>query len=155
MRELPPPPPSSPAHPRRVSPSRAHARAHSFSFSSPPRPPRPHSLLFPRSFLFQLCPFLSAGRGTSWLSLFVPPGFLCTFLFSALALLLPLCFVPFNSDRPFAKCAKRNLVGKRVKKERGTEGGRQRAGERERETRREFPGNLERDGLIIERSSHR
>lgn len=37
-----------------------------------------------------------------------------------LFLSLRLCFVSFNSDRPFAKCAKRTLMGKRVKrKERG------------------------------------
>lgn len=36
------------------------------------------------------------------------------------SLSLRLCFVSFNSDRPFAKCAKRTLMGKRVKrKERG------------------------------------
>lgn len=37
-----------------------------------------------------------------------------------LSLSLRLCFVSFNSDRPFAKCVKRTLMGKRVKrKERG------------------------------------
>lgn len=40
-----------------------------------------------------------------------------------------LCFVPFNSDRPFAKCAKRNLVGKRVK---GKKKEKEKKGERRR-----------------------
>lgn len=41
-------------------------------------------------------------------------------LYLSLFLSLRLCFVSFNSDRPFAKCAKRTLMGKRVKrKERG------------------------------------
>lgn len=45
-------------------------------------------------------------------------GSLCLYL--SLFLSLRLCFVSFNSDRPFAKCAKRTLMGKRVKrKERG------------------------------------
>ena len=71
-----------------------------------------------------------------FLSFFFP---LC--ISGSLSLSLRLCFVSFNSDRPFAKCAKRTLMGKRVK--------RKERGEKERKE------GLERDGLIIERSSHR
>lgn len=50
-----------------------------------------------------------------FLSFFFP---LC--ISGSLSLSLRLCFVSFNSDRPFAKCVKRTLMGKRVKrKERG------------------------------------
>lgn len=71
-----------------------------------------------------------------FLSFFFP---LC--ISGSLSLSLRLCFVSFNSDRPFAKCVKRTLMGKRVK--------RKERGEKERKE------GLERDGLIIERSSHR
>lgn len=46
--------------------------------------------------------------------------FFFPFLYLWFSLSLRLCFVSFNSDRPFAKCVKRTLMGKRVKrKERG------------------------------------
>lgn len=68
--------------------------------------PRP-SCLFPIPYMF--------------LRLFSTIFFLFFFpLYISGSLSLRLSFVSFNSDRPFAKCAKRTLMGKRVKrKERG------------------------------------
>lgn len=53
-------------------------------------------------------------------SCFLPQSIHASLIWFQLALScsLPRYFVPFNSDRPFAKCAKRNLMGKRVKKKR-------------------------------------
>lgn len=77
--------------------------------------PVPFSILFVSSsnhlppFSHCLCP-----------SRFLPQSIHASLIWFQLALScsLPRCFVPFNSDRPFAKCAKRNLMGKRVKKKR-------------------------------------
>ena len=118
-----------------------HSPSHSLSFSfllfyitsifllqpSSSHCPRP-SCLFPIPYVF--------------LRLFSTIFFLFFFpLYISGSLSLRLSFVSFNSDRPFAKCAKRTLMGKRVK--------RKERGEKERKE------GLERDGLIIERSSHR
>lgn len=69
-------------------------------------------------------------------SCFLPQSIHASLIWFQLALScsLPRYFVPFNSDRPFAKCAKRNLMGKRVKKKEKKE--RKNEGKQRREKRR-------------------
>lgn len=127
MREL--PPSLSLFLPPRFSLSRFYKRLSFFHSLS-------HSLslsLFP-SFLYYVdlpspTIFLSLSSSFVFISypLRVSPSvfhYFLSFFFPSLylwfSLSLRLCFVSFNSDRPFAKCAKRTLMGKRVKrKERG------------------------------------